>query len=67
MPAARGVAERRGHQLLLQAPPGSGCGSKPMGSHFGEGALPILVYFGEGAPPGSHEKTPGPKPAQKKG
>ena len=23
----------------------NGCGSKPMGSHFGVGALPILVYF----------------------
>ena len=23
-----------------------GCGSKPMGSHFGVGAPPILVYFG---------------------
>ena len=22
-----------------------GCGSKPMGSHFGVGAPPILVYF----------------------
>ena len=23
----------------------NGCGSKPMGSHFGVGAPPILVYF----------------------
>ena len=23
----------------------NGCGSKPMGSHFGVGAPPVLVYF----------------------
>ena len=35
----RPVSERDPHTFLF------GCGSKPMGSHFGVGAPPILVYF----------------------